>query len=128
MAENVREIVKLTHKEWLAKGRELFGANFRDWKFVCPNCDNIQSGRDFHEAGHIASPFADQAYFSCIGRWIEGCKGEFLKNKLSPCNYTNGGLFDFAPLRVVDDSGEEHSAFEFYIGPAPEEPDVKETR
>ena len=117
MADNVREIVRISRDDWLTKGKELFGKDPRQWKFVCPNCGNIQSGQEFIDVG--IKDASGRVAFSCIGRWLGDCKGE-IGNKISPCNYTNGGLFDFSTVRVVDQDGGEHSVFEFYIGPKPE--------
>ena len=33
----------LTHDEWHARGRELYGDDPRKWKFRCVSCGNVQS-------------------------------------------------------------------------------------
>ncbi len=104
---------KISHEEWIKEGESLFGKDKKNWKFKCPNCGNIQSYHDFKEKTSIKEENIEGVvYFSCIGRWIKDSEGT-ITNKSSPCNYTNGGLFDFSKVRVIDKEGKEHSAFEF---------------
>ncbi len=106
MDERIR---KMTYKEWTDEGTRLFGKDKKNWKFICPNCGNIQDYHDFEKLN--VKNIQDVVFFSCIGRWIDDCKGE-IGNHKSPCDYTNGGLFDFSKVRVLKD-GKEISAFEF---------------
>lgn len=99
----------IIYKDWLKKGENLFGKDKSKWKFVCCNCGNIQSIEDFKKAG-IKNPDT-KVHFSCIGRWING-KGE-LGNKIQPCNYTIGGLFNISKLTILKD-GEKISTFKFH--------------
>ncbi len=84
----------------------------KKWKFKCVNCGNIQSYHDFKKLGLDDEKIRGIVYFSCIGRWMDNCKGE-IGNGISPCNYTNGGLFDLSELKVVNEAGKKLSAFEF---------------
>lgn len=102
----------ITRKEWYEEGEKKFGKDKKKWKFVCPNCGHVQSYEDFLKTNIPKDEIANVLYFSCIGRWIEECKGE-LGNKKSPCNYTNGGLFNLARLEVVNENGSKTSVFEF---------------
>lgn len=101
---------QMTSKEWNAEGERLFGPDKKKWKFKCVNCGHVQSIEDCQKLG-VKDP-QNYVYFSCIGRFIEGCKGE-LGNKKSPCNYTLGGLFNLAELEIIDEEGGKHSVFEF---------------
>ena len=92
--------------EWKAIGVKLYGKSAKDWKFVCPNCGNIQSAQDFialKEAGIIPETFdiAKYFHFSCIGRYDTRIKKVgTMSDPTSPCDYTNGGLFCIAKVRV----------------------------
>jgi hypothetical protein len=39
-------------------------------------------------------------------------------NNLSPCDYTNGGLFILSRIVVVGEDGTKHKVFDFYRGEA----------
>jgi hypothetical protein len=104
----------MTRDEWLAEAVRRFGPNPREWRFVCPSCGTAQSIADLEAAG--ASDPATQAYYSCIGRW-QGARGAFDPSRFKPCNYTNGGLFCFAPLIVIDDDGKQVPVFAFAEAP-----------
>ena len=101
---------RMTKEEWLAKGKELFGDDMFQWKFICPNCGHVQSIEDFRQyKDKGANP--NSAYQSCIGRYMDGEVGT-LGDKKSPCNYAASGLIMLAPIIVVDGDSETH-AFAF---------------
>ena len=109
------EIRKISEAEWSSDGERRFGKDRMKWKFICPNCGNIQSPEDFKKyKDKGAKP--DTAYFNCIGRFMDKCEGTMLNNK-SPCNYTLGGLINFVKTIVISEDGKETHVFEF----APEE-------
>lgn len=115
-------------KDWQEEGRKLFGEDERYWKFVCPNCKNVQSPNDFlelKELGVVTMIDPNSAYFCCIGRFDARIAiadiGEIGDGK-SPCNYTMGGLFRFVHTIVIDEKEKEHFVFEF----APGEKEVKQ--
>lgn len=87
-----------TKEEWLAEGEKLFGNDYVNYKFKCPQCGNVASGQEFKDAG--TSPSA--MYCECIGRHVEG-KG---------CDWAAYGLFDICKVHV-----DGQPVFEF----APEE-------
>ena len=35
-----------TKDQWLEEGKNRFGEDFINWKFICPRCGNIASGED----------------------------------------------------------------------------------
>lgn len=112
MKNKMDELKKITRKEWFKEGEKRFGKDKKNWKFKCPNCGNIQDYHDFDKLTTInKEEIENVVYFSCIGRWIEDSKGT-ITNKSSPCDYTNGGLFNFAKLEV-DFKGKKISVFEF---------------
>lgn len=91
----------LSLDEWKAKGKELFGTDdYREWKFVCPMCKNVQSYKDFE--GVTDEP-QDYMFFSCIGRF---------KEKIG-CDWTLGGLLQIHKTEVIDEEGKPHAVMEF---------------
>ena len=93
------EFITMTREEWEQKGKELFGEDMLDWRFVCPSCGHVQTARDF-------KPYEDEgatpgdACFDCVGRFDGHDKVKMLSGK-SPCNYSTGGLFCISPIRVL---------------------------
>ena len=55
---------KITLKQWLERGKELYGEDYSNWKFKCPMCGHISSCKDFIDLGSDI----DSAYVECIGR------------------------------------------------------------
>lgn len=75
-------------KDWQAEGERLFGKDPKDWRFVCPACGGVQTGRQFEESGQEP----DFAYRNCISRYVGTGK----------CKYTTGGLLNLAKVCVID--------------------------
>jgi hypothetical protein len=98
---------KILHEEWRARGRELFGDDPLQWKFVCPSCGNIASVADWKAAGASEGEVA----YSCIGRRL-GTENE-IGSKKQPCNYAGGGLFGLNPVTVIFPDGTERASFAF---------------
>jgi hypothetical protein len=102
-------VIKMTMKEFLQKGTELFGEDKRYWKFVCPVCETVISCDDYIKNGANDGAIA----YSCIGRYIDkkdsqkAFSGNVIKGK--PCDYTTGGLFNLSPMEI---DGERY--FNFY--------------
>ena len=96
----------LTHNEWLARGRKLYGDDSRKWQFRCVICGNVQS----HESVTARNPkirdTSNWIYFACEGRHTEGIG----------CDWTLGGLLKAHKLEVNDD-GERVPCFEFADDP-----------
>lgn len=106
-----KNVKKKTLEDWEKEGVSLFGKDKINWRFVCPNCGNIQSPDDFRKyKDEGADP--STAYFSCIGRFMENCDGT-ISNKKSPCNYTQGGLFILSQIIIVEEDGTQHKVFDF---------------
>jgi len=99
--------VKIAHEDWCAKGRELFGDDPMNWKFVCPSCGHVASVADWKNAGASEGEFA----FSCIGRRLGS--GNDMGGKKQPCNYAGGGLFQLNPVIVIYADGGERPTFAF---------------
>ncbi len=107
----------MTHDEWLAKGKELFGEDTMNWKFICPACHTVQSAQDFKEAGVSSSITSRQIAYSCIGRRLPQKQKAFSEKtviKGQPCDYTSGGLFNINPVTVMYPDGTIDHAFDFY--------------
>ena len=108
--------MKYTLSEWKAEGKRRFGGNFEDWKFVCPACGRVNTGREFKDFG--AQP--KDMYQTCIGRYngkgISGLKHD--KNDPAPefgCDWAAFGLFGTLNSGdvVVADDGKETAVFSF---------------
>jgi hypothetical protein len=112
------EPLTLSHEEWLAKGKELFGEDFEQWRFVCPVCKNVaRTGefKPFKDKG--ANP--DSATCECIGRYVPGSAEAFGEKKPKrPCNYAGYGLFRLSPVRVTFPDGKDRHCFAFDEGEA----------
>jgi len=96
----------IDYKDWYKQGIELFGEGVKHWLFKCPACGNTQSIDDFLEAGLSLEEAQGRFYFSCIGRY----------DKTQGCDYTNGGLINIAPTKVVKGE-DEFTVFEFATKP-----------
>jgi len=98
---------KLTYEEWRREGRERFGDNPEQWRFVCPSCGHVASVADWEAVGASEG----EVGFSCIGRHTEPDNG--MCSGKQPCNYAGGGLFGLNPVLVVFPDGDERPTFEF---------------
>lgn len=97
-----------THKEWEAKGEELFGDDRMKWRFVCPSCKHIASTQDWKDAGAKSSAVA----FSCVGRWLPTTQTKAFSRNPGPCNYAGGGLICINPVEV-DFGDQKERYFDF---------------
>jgi len=118
----VVEIFVLTKEEWEERARIRFG-EVKNWKFICPSCGHIQSVEDMirlkkrlEKEGKLDPKLgilsASSAYSNCIGRWIDGNKGETLDGN-SPCNYSASGLIKLTNYIVINEFGEKVNVFDF---------------
>jgi hypothetical protein len=106
--------LRMTKKEWMAKGKTLFGEDFLKWRFVCPACRHVQAVGDFKlykDKG--ATP--DSARCECIGRYDGHIDVDMGAGQ--PCNYCGNGLFRLSPVLVIDENSKETAAFAFDEGP-----------
>ncbi len=72
---------------WKAEAERRFGDKVEDWRFRCPRCGRVSSGREYKEAG--AQP--DDIYNQCIGRF----------DKTKGCDWAAFGLFDICKTHVA---------------------------
>lgn len=103
---------RMTKDEWLTEGRQRFGEDMMQWKFVCPICKHIASAEDWKTAGATNG----EAAFSCVGRHMNPPpRTAFGPNSQGPgpCDYAGGGLFQMNPIVVTFPDGTEHQIFEF---------------
>ncbi len=98
------ERIQMTLAEFKAKGKELYGDNYIDWKFECPSCHHPQSAKDWEDNKIDKDTIQNQLGFSCIGRHVENIG----------CDWTLGGLFQIHTLEVIDDDGEVYRHFKLY--------------
>jgi hypothetical protein len=104
---------KYTFNEWKTEGKRRFGDDFKNWKFVCPNCGRVSSGNEFIENG---AAFNDM-YVTCIGR--HNGKGDDTKKDKkhleNGCNWAAFGLFKTMGKGdiVINDDGSETDVFAF---------------
>jgi len=102
-------MITITKAEWMAKGTDLFGADFMNWRFVCPACKNVATVEDFKRyKDKGATP--DSATCNCIGRYDGHMDVDMGKGK--PCNYAGFGLLNLCPVTIKDE-GKEISSFAF---------------
>lgn len=90
---------QLTLKQWKAQGEALYGPNFMDWKFRCPNCGLSLDGEMYR--GKADSP--ERAYSECIGRY----------DKKQGCDWAAYGLFS-THKEVADSKGGWTHVFDFW--------------
>ncbi|MGE7305730.1 VVA0879 family protein [Priestia megaterium] len=96
-----------TLEAWREEGKRLFGKQGRDWKFVCPRCENVQSPQDFVDKTDMGKEEAlSAAYQMCIGRHF----------KEHDCNWSAYGLFGTMGKgrTIITPEGEKVSVFDFY--------------
>jgi hypothetical protein len=109
--------MKYTLKEWKAEGKRRFGDDIMNWKFVCPACGRVNTGREFEEVG--AEP--NDMYQTCIGRHNgKGTNRPITPKKGVPapehgCNWAAFGLLGTLNGGdiVVSDNGKEVPIFSF---------------
>ena len=106
-------VTKYTHEEWLAKARELFGDDPKQWRFVCPSCGHVQSIADFEALGMEGRQIQNYIGFSCIGRWRPKSVHLGEPDQGEGCNYAGGGLFRLNPVEVDLGEGEVRGTFAF---------------
>jgi len=114
-----KEIKKISQEEYEKIAVNLYGENLRDWKFRCPFCEKVMSGLDYKNAGVPVDEIGGVIGYSCLGRFLKeknsamfSSKDKKQKNGLY-CDYTTGGLFNFSPICVIDEKGEEHWRMDF---------------
>ncbi len=102
--------IRMTKEEWEAKGKELFGKDYMEWRFVCPGCGHIQAVKDFRQYKEQgANP--NSATCECVGRYSGG-KSWMRDNPRKtgePCDYAGYGLLRISPVTVVDNDKEIHT-------------------
>lgn len=98
---------RMTHEDWMKRGRELFGPEPRGWRFVCPTCGHVTKAAEWIDAGKTA-----QVAFSCIGRLRTIARDAFDSGP-GPCNYAGGGLFQLNPIELTMTDGATIRVFRF---------------
>jgi hypothetical protein len=103
----------VTHEEWVARGRELFG-DPPNWKFVCPVCKDVSGLQDLLDAGHDQDEALRRLGRECIGRSLGALSKEIPigKYKGRGCDWCAYGLFR-GPVLVTMPDGSEVGAFRF---------------
>lgn len=98
-------MIKQTLEEWKTEATKRFGEKTAYWKFVCPRCGNIQSPKDFVDAGINEEDAATNSYQGCIGRSV----------KDQGCDWAAYGLFGTLGKGriVIAPDGREVEVFDF---------------
>lgn len=97
---------RLRHDDWVAEGRERFGEDSTDWKYVCPSCGQVQSLRDFLAAGTRPREASTVVGFACVGRANLSTAARDLvvefgePTRGAGCRYLSNGLFPISPVEV----------------------------
>lgn len=111
----------ITQDELLAQLRARFGDDPLDWAFVCPQCGDVATARDFQEAGlpegKDASEYLGQ---QCIGRVLGALRQPAGAWKGRGCDWCAFGLIG-GPVGVELPNGKTIRSFE--IAPAPPLPE-----
>lgn len=90
--------MEYTEKEWKKIITDRFGESVLNWKFKCPACGRVTSGKEYKEAG--AQP--DDIYQKCIGNFKGQGKPD-PKNNQYGCNWKAYGLFKLGDVVVTED-------------------------
>lgn len=111
----------MTHEQFLTEAKSRFGADVRQWKFICPMCGTVQSVKQLSDAvianGGKNEDVEKYVGFSCIGRFTgqddSGIKAKSQgKSWDKGCNWTLGGLLKCHDLEVVMSDGRKRPTFE----------------
>ena len=102
----------MSHEEWLAEGKALFGEDFTKWRFECPCCHNVASVEDYRKFKDAGATM-DSATSECIGRYTGGSKAFGDGPTIAPCDYAGYGLFRLSPLHVTKPDGKISHCFAF---------------
>lgn len=109
--------MKYTLEKWRAEAVRRFGDNPENWKFVCPACGRINTGREFREAG--ATP--NDMYQTCIGRHNGNMRpaSKGAKEDGKGCDWAAFGLLGTLGKgdTVVVEDGKEIDVFAFAESP-----------
>lgn len=114
-------VVKRTQDELVAELTARFGADHKQWAFICPACKDVATAADFHAA--LASVGREDEYASshigqvCIGR-ILGALNRDSEYTGRGCDWAAFGLFRGPEFVIMPDGREVPS---FAIAPAPGE-------
>lgn len=102
----------MTIDELRAQMTERFGDDHKDWAFICPNCGDIATYREFEDRGQ-----ADLTGQCCIGRLLGALSKDIPKGEYTGrgCDWTAYGLFR-GPMRYTFSDGTERWGFR--IAPA----------
>lgn len=105
-------MIKQNLNEWRKEGTRRFGDDFENWKFICPACGHIASGKNFKDAE--AEP--NDMYQTCIGRHNgKGNDGMESKDEGNGCNWAAFGLLGTMGKgrTVIAEDGSEVEVFDF---------------
>lgn len=97
------DLIRTTLEVWRNEGFGHYGKSPMDWEFRCVSCGETQTGREFVEAGVEPKEAMTRAYFSCIGRVVNG-RG---------CDWSLGGLLRIHTKEVQDQDGNPVAVFRF---------------
>ncbi len=100
--------IRITFKDWIRIGTELFGPDRKQWKFQCVACGHEQSVVSIRAAHpELTADRVDGVVtFSCEGRLATPPrKREKRPDPAKGCDWTLGGLFQIHQLEVADPDG-----------------------
>ncbi|GAB1376849.1 hypothetical protein MASR1M48_17010 [Lactococcus petauri] len=115
MSEEKEPTVKMTLKEMITQGKNLFGEDRDKWVFVCPICKKEQTNEDFKSKGTDGLE-TGLLGFSCIGRLAEDPYrgfGSGKGDKSQGCDYSSGGFFVINKKFAIGEDGKEIPVFKF---------------
>jgi transcription elongation factor Elf1 len=81
------------YDEWLEIGNALYGSDTNEWKFKCPRCGHIQTGKELKDRGD------KELYRTCID--------------CTKCNYSTDLNPEYAEMAIVSEEDGTLYVFDF---------------
>ena len=81
-------MLTLSEEDWWANGEKLFGNPPRGWKFQCPNCGGIQTGKDLMDLGLSEVEAMSKVFRFCVGNFTKGKGCDLTLDFVESCHST----------------------------------------
>ncbi len=99
---------RIRYEEWVREGEFNFGDVRSNWRFKCPQCGNVQSGKDFVRYKGQGAEMSTASQ-ECIGRYNGRQEGDGLPG----CRFTLATQPQLAGVVVVYGIGHETLMMDF---------------
>lgn len=112
---------KITQDELVRELRDRCGDDPMRWAFQCPNCKDVATGQDFHDAlAESGGNASDHLGQECIGRRLGALTRSAEPYRGRGCDWAAYGLFR-GPWLVTLPDGKEIGCFPIADAPRPSE-------